>query len=1050
MHKIRNRLLGLVCAISLFLSVCLISGAAVAGNTVTATTNAMVKQGNTAYCYVYIDSLENLAALDITVHYDSTKVKINNVVNSVSSIVYDHTTESSAIHASYIFDGKGAASKTRLFYFTYQVLSGAEIGGSYFDITVGEAYDSALNEVSVFGSRCKFDIEKRVTSKTTSAYSSSSVSTKIGQEFSLSYRFGTSQIASGTAVISYDPELFEVVSVTPGKFLDGKVTDINTDLLGAIYISFAGTEYASYSDLVTVTFRTLKNVTEKSSIQLSTSDLCDLDLNAISCSGYKSTVSVSFNNTYVGDAPKMFVKADFDKASGRLTANICMESGAKLGAGDFALSFDPEVLTLVSYTKGFETDFFTVNTVKAAEGQLKFYIVSLEDVVDAKTVLTLVFDTNRICEDQVTVLTLSGDMLTDSLVNPIVLNFIDGNGIVEKLAEHPYNGGIQTKAPTCKESGLKTYTCTICGDSYTEEIPKLTTHSYDGGVVTKTPTCAVVGIRTYTCPICGDSYTEEIPKLTTHSYNSGIVTKTPTCAEAGVKTITCTVCGDGYTEEIPKLTTHSYDSGVVTKVPTCAATGIRTYTCPVCGDSYTEIIPMLTTHSYDGGAITKPATCGETGVRTYTCTVCGDSYKEIIPKLTTHSYDSGVVTKQPTCKDTGIRTYTCAVCGHKKTEDIPKLDVHTYGQWVFVGNDLYKRTCIVCGHEETTSHNWNPGQVTKAATCKETGIMTYTCADCGFAKTEVLPKLTTHSYDSGVVTKAPTCGETGIRTFTCTVCAHSYTESISKLTVHNYNDGVITKPATCGETGIRTFTCTVCGVSYTEVVPKLTTHSYNSGVMTKAPTCGETGIRTFTCTICGDSYTEVIAKLETHSYNDGAVTREPTCDALGIRTFTCTVCGDSYTEIIPMLTTHSYNEGVVTLAPTCKETGVMTITCTVCGHSYTEEIAKLETHSYDGVETKAPTCAEAGVKTYTCTVCGDSYTEEIPQLTVHSYVDGNCTVCGAEDPDYVEPTDPTDPTEPTEPTEPNDGDTEEHGFLMSLVLFFVKIIRGLLFVLFGL
>lgn len=34
---------------------------------------------------------------------------------------------------------------------------------------------------------------------------------------------------------------------------------------------------------------------------------------------------------------------------------------------------------------------------------------------------------------------------------------------------------------------------------------------------------------TYTCIICGDSYTEEIPVLTTHSYVEGA----------------CTVCGEG-------------------------------------------------------------------------------------------------------------------------------------------------------------------------------------------------------------------------------------------------------------------------------------------------------------------------------------------------------------------------------------------------------------------------------------------------------------------------------------------------------------------------
>ena len=34
---------------------------------------------------------------------------------------------------------------------------------------------------------------------------------------------------------------------------------------------------------------------------------------------------------------------------------------------------------------------------------------------------------------------------------------------------HSYSSEI-TKAATCKESGIKTYTCSICGDSYTEKI----------------------------------------------------------------------------------------------------------------------------------------------------------------------------------------------------------------------------------------------------------------------------------------------------------------------------------------------------------------------------------------------------------------------------------------------------------------------------------------------------------------------------------------------------------------------------------------------------
>ena len=41
---------------------------------VTATTSASVKQGSSGYCYVYIDSLESISTLSVTVHYDADKV----------------------------------------------------------------------------------------------------------------------------------------------------------------------------------------------------------------------------------------------------------------------------------------------------------------------------------------------------------------------------------------------------------------------------------------------------------------------------------------------------------------------------------------------------------------------------------------------------------------------------------------------------------------------------------------------------------------------------------------------------------------------------------------------------------------------------------------------------------------------------------------------------------------------------------------------------------------------------------------------------------------
>lgn len=99
---------------------------------------------------------------------------------------------------------------------------------------------------------------------------------------------------------------------------------------------------------------------------------------------------------------------------------------------------------------------------------------------------------------------------SDSCKEPMFTGKFD----IKKECNHVYNETI-TKAPTCNEKGTKTYTCTKCGYSYTEDIPKIT-HNYKTEI-TKEPTCTEDGTKTYTCKLCGDSYTEIIP-ATGHEY----------------------------------------------------------------------------------------------------------------------------------------------------------------------------------------------------------------------------------------------------------------------------------------------------------------------------------------------------------------------------------------------------------------------------------------------------------------------------------------------------------------------------------------------------
>ena len=79
------------------------------------------------------------------------------------------------------------------------------------------------------------------------------------------------------------------------------------------------------------------------------------------------------------------------------------------------------------------------------------------------------------------------------------------------------------------------------------------------------------------------------------------------------------------------------------------------------------------------------------------------------------------------------------------------------------------------------AHSWDSGKVTKASTCKEKGVKTYTCTRCGATKTEDIA-LSAHSYGAWTLTKAPTVFAKGSQRRICSVCNSAETKSVKKAT----------------------------------------------------------------------------------------------------------------------------------------------------------------------------------------------------------------------------------------------------------------------------
>ena len=230
------------------------------------------------------------------------------------------------------------------------------------------------------------------------------------------------------------------------------------------------------------------------------------------------------------------------------------------------------------------------------------------------------------------------------------------------------------KAATCAQEG---YT----GDTYCKDCnTKLATgksiakkdHTWDSGKVTTIATCSGKGIKTYTCTGCNATRTEEIP-ATGHQYTELRNVKAATCVQEGYT-------GDTYCKDcdtklasgkvLPK-TDHIWDTGKVTQNATCTAKGIKTFTCTVCKSTRIEEIPV-TGHVNKITKFAKEASCKSEG---YTgdiyCQDCGKLLEEgqVIPKAD-HVWNKGEITTPATCTTKGIKTYTCASCGTTKTEAI--------------------------------------------------------------------------------------------------------------------------------------------------------------------------------------------------------------------------------------------------------------------------------------------------------------------------------------------------------------------------------------------
>ena len=207
-------------------------------------------------------------------------------------------------------------------------------------------------------------------------------------------------------------------------------------------------------------------------------------------------------------------------------------------------------------------------------------------------------------------------------------------------------------------------------------------HSFTSAVTTQ-PTCTSTGVRTYTCGVCSNQYTESVA-VNSSAHNYGAWTKLNDTQHQRV-------CS--YNSAHKEQQDHSWNSGTVSPAPTCTSTGVRTYTCSVCQGTKTETIPMadhvFTSQTTTDTYLKSAATCTDAAVYYYKCANCSAKGTETYTygSALNHNFTSQTVTdtylkSAATCTSPAVYYYKCTRCAEKGTNtyEYGSTIAHTPGE----------------------------------------------------------------------------------------------------------------------------------------------------------------------------------------------------------------------------------------------------------------------------------------------------------------------------------------------------------------------------------
>lgn len=383
----------------------------------------------------------------------------------------------------------------------------------------------------------------------------------------------------------------------------------------------------------------------------------------------------------------------------------------------------------------------------------------------------------------------------------------------------------KSKDATCTTDEILVKKCSVCGQSYTDNVNNKKKLNHDMQLVkTVAPTCSEEGYDLYKCSRCDVTEKRNIVPAISGSHDWQFTkTVAPTCNEKGYDLYTCKKCKSTKKENIQPINPSNHKFVKTNTVaPTCTTGGYDVYTCERCGktEHRNEVPAIAGGHTYQFTKTVAP-TCTEQGYDVYTCSKCGNTEKRNVKPIDSSNHNYTVTVVAPTCTEKGYTKHTCSRCGNTYNDNYINASGHSFTNYVLDGN----------------------------ATCTQDGTMTAQCDKCNETNTIPAPgsKLG-HDY-AQTVTPA-TCVSGGYTTYVCTRCNDTYVGNYVDAIGHSYNN--VVTPPTCTAGGYTTHTCVRGDSTYVDSQTSPLGHSYTATVV--AATTTSQGYTVYTCTRCGVNY----------------------------------------------------------------------------------------------------------------------------------------------------------------------------------------------------